>query len=63
MSYYIQEKGGRHPNVVFTPDDFAKIFYYNVSDGYPAYSETTLLDIGKMRESFEYGRNGTFSDI
>lgn len=47
----------------FSLSDYNSLFYYNRSNNFPAYSEYTLLDVGKMNNFFEYAYEGDFHSI
>lgn len=47
----------------FTLEDYNSLFYYNRSNNFPAYSEYTLLDVGKINNFFNYAYQGNFTAI
>ncbi|OMJ92299.1 hypothetical protein SteCoe_4959 [Stentor coeruleus] len=53
----------KYHNVNFTIESYESLFYYNRTTGFPAYSESTLLDVGKMTQFFDLAYEGRFLEL
>ncbi|OMJ76634.1 hypothetical protein SteCoe_23978 [Stentor coeruleus] len=53
----------KYPNVTFTIQDYLRLFYYNRTTGFPAYNDSTLLDVGKMDQFFDLAYKGNFYEL
>jgi hypothetical protein len=53
----------KYPGVNFTEDNYNLLFYYNRTTGWPAYNDSTLLDVGKMNQFFELSYQGNFNEL
>lgn len=65
MYYFYESTSTRtkYGEYEFTMDDYNSLFYYNRKNNFPAYSDHTLLDVGKMNRFFEYANEGDFGSI
>ena len=64
VNYYIKSTpiGNKYPGVSFAVSDYFSLF--NVSpEGWPVYSESSLMDVGRMQNFFSLAYSGNFSDI
>ncbi|OMJ81138.1 hypothetical protein SteCoe_18453 [Stentor coeruleus] len=53
----------KYPGVYFNQTNYNLLFYYNRTTGWPAYNDSTLLDVGKMNQFFDLSYQGNFSGL